>query len=157
MHDENPGQSPDGPPPGATELVPGVWIAPAHLRFTFTRASGPGGQAVNKLSTRAQLRVAIADIVGLDENALTRLRRLAGQRLTTDDEIVIQAQTYRSQLDNRRACVERLVDLVARAARPPKKRRASRPSRAVIERRLAQKRERADKKSRRRWRPGESG
>jgi ribosome-associated protein len=155
MHDENPGHSSGGPPPGAQVLAPGVWIAADGLRFTFTRSSGPGGQSVNKLSTRAQLRVSVTDIVGLDDSALTRLRRLAGQRLTTEDEIVIQAQTYRSQLDNRRACVERLAELVARAARPPKKRRRTRPSRAMIERRLAAKKERSDKKSRRRWRPGE--
>ena len=109
-------------PADAFEIAPGVWIAPDALDFIFTRSSGPGGQAVNKLATRAQLRVAVADIAGLDDPARRRLRRLAGQRLTKDDLMIIQAYVHRSQHQNRRECLSRLGELVRRAlVKPPNK------------------------------------
>src|SRR5690606_23893594 len=82
------------------EFAPGVSVARSDLRFTFSRSGGPGGQAVNKLSTRAELRVAVDAIEGVDDAAAARLRRLAGKRLNQSDEIVLHAETYRSQLDN---------------------------------------------------------
>jgi ribosome-associated protein len=94
-------------------------------------------------------------IKGLDDAARRRLRQLAGARLTNDDAIVIHAQNHRSQLDNRRACLERLRELVTEAAKKPKKRRKTRPSRAMIERRLSGKRKKSEKKQRRRWKPGD--
>jgi len=140
------------PPSSSERLAPGIHVAADDLRFTSSRSGGPGGQAVNKLNTQVQLHVAVSAISGLSEAGRGRLRRLAGQRLTSHDEIVIQAQTHRSQLDNRRACLVRLAQLVAEAAVEPKRRKKSRPSRAMIERRLAAKRRRSDKKSSRRWR-----
>jgi ribosome-associated protein len=142
-------------PPNAEPLAAGVWVHPEDLRYRFTRSSGPGGQAVNKLSTRAELRVAVAAVRGLDDDGRGRLRRLAGRRLTADDEILLHADTHRSQLDNRRACLERLRDLVTRAARRPKRRRRTRPSRAMIERRLTAKRRTSEKKQQRRAPPPE--
>jgi ribosome-associated protein len=132
-----------------------VTVAEADLRFTFSRSRGPGGQAVNKLSTRAELRVAVAAIEGLDETAARRLRRLAGQRLTAADELLIVSDRYRSQLRNRRDCLERLAALVERAARPPRPRKPTRPSRGAVERRLTAKRRRSDRKRDRGWRPGD--
>ena len=129
---------------------PRVWIGPAGLRYSFSRASGPGGQAVNKLSTRGELRVALKDIVGLDEPARARLRRLAGRRLTRDDKLILKVETHRSQLDNRREAIERLRTLVTRAATAPKPRKPTRPSPAAVKRRLEDKREQARKKERRR-------
>jgi ribosome-associated protein len=133
-------------------LADGVSIARIRLRWTFSRASGPGGQAVNKLSTRATLRVAIADIRELPPDAAARLRQLAGSRLTQDDEIVISAETYRSQLDNKEACVERLAHLVSRSMIRPKVRRKKKPKRSMIEKRLPSKRRQSEKKSLRKGR-----
>ena len=144
----------DASPPSESreDLGHGVWVAPSDLQFTFVRASGPGGQAVNKLSTQAQLRVSMGAIRGLSDRAAGRLRRLAGQRLTKNDELLFQAQAHRSQLDNKRACLQRLRELVADAVKEAKPRKKSRPTRAMIERRLAAKRKQSEKKRRRRAR-----
>ena len=143
-------------PENCQDLAPGVWVRGRDLRFAFSRSSGPGGQAVNKLSTRAELRVQVAVIVGLSDAAAARLRRLAGRRLTRRDELLFQADTFRSQLENKRACIDRLRALIVEALNPPKPRKARRISRAMIQKRLDAKRRRADKKSARRWRPGAS-
>ncbi len=127
-------------PNRAVELAGEAWVDPAELRFSFSRAGGPGGQAVNKLSTRAELRLEVEAIVGLSPEARARLRRLAGQRLTMGDELVLSAATYRSQLDNRRACLERLRALVVEALKVPKTRKPTRPSRGSVEKRLEEKR-----------------
>lgn len=132
------------------QLAPGVRIAPGGLRWSFSRASGPGGQAVNKLSTRAELRIAVKDLIGLDESAANRLRQFAGKRLTRGDEIVIHAGEHRSQRDNREACLQRLRDLVRKALVAPRIRRRTKPSRAAKERRLRSKRVISEKKARRR-------
>ncbi len=134
-------------------LGPGTWVRSRELRFSFVRSGGPGGQAVNKVNTQAQLHIAVGAIQGLSERARDRLRRLAGQRLTKGDELVFHAQTHRSQLDNRRACIERLRQLVTEAAAEPRRRKKARPTRAMIERRLARKRRKSEKKGRRRWKP----
>jgi ribosome-associated protein len=133
-----------------SDLVPGVRLAPDGLRFTFSRASGPGGQNVNKLSTRAELRVSVGDLIGLDLAAADRLRQFAGKRLTRDDEIAITAGTHRSQLDNKAECVARLRDLVIKAMVRPKTRRKTKPSRGAKERRLQSKRLMSEKKAGRR-------
>ncbi|MHC4826272.1 MAG: alternative ribosome rescue aminoacyl-tRNA hydrolase ArfB, partial [Planctomycetota bacterium] len=117
-------------------------------------SGGPGGQVVNKLSTKAGLRVAVESIVGLSPQAAARLRALAGQRLTKGDELILVASTSRSQLDNKRACLERFRALVAEAIDVPKPRKATKPSRASVKRRLADKRRASDKKESRR-RPDE--
>ncbi len=145
--------SPEPQPSRAVELDTGVWVARKDLRYSFARAGGPGGQAVNKLSTKAHLRVSVPAIVGLPPQAVLRLRRLAGHRLTQDDELVFAAATHRSQLDNKRACMERLRALVAKAAREPKLRKATKPSRARIAKRLEHKRQQSDKKAGRQWQP----
>jgi len=141
----------------AASLAPGVWVVKSRLRFAFSRASGPGGQAVNKLSTKAELRVRIGDIHGLDEQAAMRLRRLAGRRVTDEDEIIIQGQTHRSQLDNKLECIDRLGGLIKAALVRPKVRRKKKPSRSMIEKRLESKRVQADKKRRRGSRGGRGG
>jgi ribosome-associated protein len=133
--------------PGMIEFGNGVWIAKGDLQFTFSRSSGPGGQAVNKLSTRATLRVTVKSIQGLDEAARDRLRALAGKRLTQADEILIDAETHRSQLDNKIACLEKFTNMVRSAMKRPKVRRKSKPTRSMIEKRLASKRRTGEKKS----------
>ncbi len=137
-------------PSDSIPLAPGVSVDPSRLRFSASRSGGPGGQAVNKLSTRMELRVAVESIAGLSAAGARRLRALAGRRLTQGDEIVIVASTSRSQLDTKRQCLERLRQLVTRAATPPKKRRPTRPSRSAVERRLAAKRKAGERKAERR-------
>jgi ribosome-associated protein len=139
------------PNPARIELVaPDIWVAQRDLSFVATRSRGPGGQSVNKVSSAVQMRVAVTAIQGLSEAGRQRLRQFAGQRLTRDDDILINADTHRSQLLNRRACVERLVSLVAQAAPEPVQRRPTRPSRRAKARRKAAKQQQSEKKQRRR-------
>jgi ribosome-associated protein len=133
-------------------LPEGISIRPGGLQFVFSRSSGPGGQAVNKISSKATLRVAIDDLIGLDEHAVARLRKIAGHRLTDSGDILISADTSRSQLDNKRECVERLSALIAQAFRPPKHRKKSKPTRSMIRKRLESKRKQSQKKGERRAR-----
>jgi ribosome-associated protein len=139
------------PAPGdPIELAPGVSVGAEAIHFSFVRSSGPGGQAVNKLSTRAQMRIAVRSIQGLSPGAVDRLRSLAGKRLNRDDELVISASSSRQQRLNREACLERLRDLVARAMAVPAPRKPSRPTRGSVERRLESKRRDARRKASRR-------
>ncbi len=123
---------------------------PGAVRYSFARSGGPGGQAVNKLSTKAELRVAVTAIMGLSPEAGKRLRTLAGQRLTQGDELILVASTSRSQLDNKQECLRRFRALVTEALKVPKPRRATRPSRGAVKRRLADKKRTSDKKDARR-------
>jgi ribosome-associated protein len=143
-HETEPVPADDG------ELVPGVRIAPGGVRFAFSRASGPGGQNVNKVSTKAELRVAVGDLIGLDQAAAARLRQFAGKRLDRHDQIVIVSAEQRSQSGNREACMQRLRELVAKARIIPRTRRRTKPSRGSRERRLQTKRATSQKKSLRR-------
>jgi ribosome-associated protein len=113
-----------------------VAIPDADLRFTFVRATGPGGQNVNKVASAAQLRFDLAGTTILDHAAKQRLRALAGHRLTAAGDILIIARTHRTQEGNRRAALERLQDLITRALTVPKVRRATRPTRGANERRI---------------------
>jgi len=114
-----------------------------ELSETFIRASGPGGQNVNKVASAVQLRFDATGSPSLPEAVKARLVRLAGNRLTQDGVIVITAQRFRSQERNRADAVDRLVALIRRAAEPPKPRRKTRPSAAQREKRLAGKARRA--------------
>jgi ribosome-associated protein len=105
---------------------------------------------VNKLSTKAELRVALDAIEGLSSEAADRLRELAGRRLTQAGEIVLVASTSRSQLDNKQECLARLQALVTDAVDVPKPRKATRPSKASVERRLSEKRHTSRRKESRR-------
>ncbi|HYJ41214.1 MAG TPA: alternative ribosome rescue aminoacyl-tRNA hydrolase ArfB, partial [Steroidobacteraceae bacterium] len=106
------------------------------LEVAFIRSAGPGGQNVNKVASAVQLRFSVARNTTLRDDVKARLRALAGQRLTDADEILIQARESRSQESNRRDAEERLLDLVRRALVVPKKRHATKPTRASKERRL---------------------
>ena len=120
-------------------ITPRIQINDEDIRLEFIRASGPGGQNVNKVATAVRLRVRLDAIRGLDEEGLRRLEVLAGKRLTVDGELVIRAESQRTQEANRRAALERLTHMVAQAAVRPKARRATKPTRASKERRLASK------------------
>src|SRR5271169_2084007 len=118
------------------------------LDISFVRASGPGGQNVNKLSTAAQLRFDTRRIA-LPADAQTRLIHLAGQRMTKDGVIVIHAQRFRTQERNRVDAIDRLVGLLREAMTRPVPRRPTRPTLASKHRRLEGKKRRSDIKARR--------
>jgi ribosome-associated protein len=123
----------------ALEISPGLTIPDSELTLSFVRASGPGGQNVNKVASAAQLRFDLSANNTLDEGVKARLRTLAGRRLTDDGAILIVARNHRTQEQNRREALERLSDLINRALPVPKVRRATKPTRAARERRLESK------------------
>ncbi len=133
-------------------LAPGVSVPESALRLQYSRSGGPGGQNVNKVNTRVQLWVPLAAITGLSENAVARLRTLAGSRLTIAGELHITAETERTQERNRQAVLDRLRELILIAVKEPKRRRKTKPSRGAKERRLKGKRLRSEIKAKRQGR-----
>lgn len=127
-----------------------IAIDDGEIEFEFVRSPGPGGQNVNKVSTAAQLRFDIAANDSLSDDVKERLAKLAGRRVTVDGVLIIQARRYRSQGKNRQDATERFVDLIRRAAVPPKVRRKTKPTAAAKRRRLDAKRRAALSKQRRR-------
>lgn len=139
-------------PGDAIDLGRGCWAAKSAVIFSFSRSRGPGGQNVNKVNTRAEVHLAIAAIVGLDDAARARLHDLAGSRLVGGDTLHVDSDAHRSQFENREACLARLRELVTAAATPPKRRKKTRPTRGSVERRLEGKRRDSDRKRNRGWR-----
>ncbi|MEX0730050.1 MAG: alternative ribosome rescue aminoacyl-tRNA hydrolase ArfB [Aquisalimonadaceae bacterium] len=113
-----------------------AFIEEGALEQRFVRSSGPGGQHVNTSSTAVQLRYDLRQVTGLPMPVLQRLRKLAGQRLTDEDVIVLESQQYRSQERNRRDVRERLLALLEKAWEKPRPRIATRPSKGAKRRRM---------------------
>jgi ribosome-associated protein len=130
-----------------------ISIDERELTESFVRASGPGGQNVNKLSTAVQLRFDVRGSPSLPAEVRARLERLAGSRLTLGGVLVITAQRHRTQARNRQDALDRLIDLIRRAATPPAPRRPTKPTAASRERRIESKKRRANVKASRRARP----
>jgi ribosome-associated protein len=130
-------------------VAPGVSLDENDLTERFVRASGPGGQNVNKVATAVELRFDVTR-AAMPDDVKARLRTLAGHRLHTDGAIVIDSRVFRSQERNREAALERLLDLIRRAARKPIRRRATKPSRASREVRIQTKKRRSATKALRR-------
>jgi ribosome-associated protein len=124
-------------------------IPEREIELEFVRASGPGGQKINKTATAVQLRFDVANSASLPEDVRQRLLKLAGKRVTEDGVLILQARRYRTQEKNRQDAIGRLIDLIRRASAAPKVRRRVKPSLGSRVRRLEQKRRRSEKK---RWR-----
>ena len=131
-------------------ITPGIAIDEHEIEESFVRASGPGGQNVNKLATAVQLRFNVRGSPSLPDDVRERLERLAGSRLTRDGHLVIIAQRHRMQGRNREDALERLIDLIRRAAVAPRVRRPTRPTKASRQRRVEAKKHRAGLKQMRR-------
>lgn len=131
------------------EITPDIILDEKDIRYQFSRASGPGGQNVNKVASAVQLRFNV-DNPALPPEIRERLIKLAGTRLTTDGTLIIEARRFREQERNRQDALDRLVDLIRRSAQKPKSRRRSRPSQASKTRRLQTKRRRGELKRSRR-------
>ena len=130
-----------------------IAIDEREIDESFVRASGPGGQNVNKLSTAVQLRFDVRHSPSLPPGVSERLERIAGSRLTNEGVLVIIAQRHRTQARNRADALNRLIEMIQQAAVVPVKRRATRPTKASRERRIEGKKRRSGIKNLRRSRP----
>jgi ribosome-associated protein len=131
------------------EITPEIILNENELHFDFVRATGPGGQNVNKVATAVQLRFDVANSATLPPEVRERLLRLAGKRVSSDGILLIEARRFRSQERNRQDALNRLIALIRQATEKPKPRRKTKLPQAVKEQRLAAKRRRSETKRRR--------
>jgi ribosome-associated protein len=126
-----------------------IYLNPTEIKFSFIASPGPGGQNVNKVATAVQLRFNILHS-SLSEAVRARLISLLGKRVTKQGELIIKASCYRTQERNKQNALDRLCQLIQRAASPPKKRKKTRPTLASKQRRITKKKLQGKKKSLRR-------
>jgi len=120
-------------------ITPSIYIDPSEIEEVFLRASGPGGQKVNKTESAVQLRFDARLCRALSNAVFLRLKKLAGRRMTASGQLVITARQFRTQEQNRRDAMDRLIELIREAAQPPKHRRPTKPTKASKQRRLESK------------------
>ncbi len=137
------------------QITEHISINEDEIREEFIRASGPGGQNVNKVATAVQLRFDVRNSPSLSEEVRERLEKLAGNRLTENGELIITAKRFRTQGKNREDALNRLIELIRKAAQKPKVRRRRKISLASKYRRLDEKRKISEKKKQRRFVPGD--
>jgi len=135
---------------GIIYITPTIAINESEIKQEFIRASGPGGQNVNKVSTAVQLRFNVANSPSLPDDVRKRLAHLAGRKITEDGVLIIHAQRFRTQEQNRQDAFNRLVKLIRKASERPKVRRKTRPTLESKRRRLEAKHHRSEAKRMRR-------
>ena len=139
------------------QVPPNISIPDSEFEFTFVRSSGPGGQNVNKVNSKAMLRWPVTAGPSLSGPVRARFLMRYASRLTTAGELIVTSQRYRDQGKNRDDCLEKLREMLAAVAVAPIRRRKTKPSRGSVERRLTQKRQASGRKQQRRERPGGDG
>ena len=132
------------------QITPAISIDEGEIQEEFIRASGPGGQNVNKVATAVQIRFHVANSPSLPDDVRARLLRIAGRRITGDGLLIIDARRFRTQKRNREDGINRLVQLIRKASEKPKPRRKTAPTRASRARRLDSKHRRGETKRMRR-------
>ena len=132
------------------KITDSIYINESELKESFIRSSGPGGQHVNKVATAVQLRFNAKTSGNISKEVYNRLRTIAGSKLTEDGNLIIVSQVPRSQIQNRQVALDKLISLLQQAAKKPKRRKKTRPSRASVEKRLRNKRLQSEKKKSRR-------
>ena len=137
------------------EITPNLFLDENEIHLDYVRASGPGGQNVNKVSTAAQLRFDVRASPSLQPEVKERLIKLGGNRVTEDGILIIEAKQYRTQDQNRYDAIQRLTTLIREALVRPKIRRPTRPSRTAKAARVGEKKKRGEVKRTRRYKPEE--
>jgi ribosome-associated protein len=132
------------------KITDSIYINESEVKESFIRSSGPGGQHVNKVATAVQLRFNAKISGNISAKVYKRLRAIAGSKLTEDGNLIIVSREHRSQSQNRRVALDKLISLLQQAAKKPKHRTPTRPSQASVEKRLRNKRLQSEKKKSRR-------
>ena len=132
------------------KITDSIYINESEVKESFIRSSGPGGQHVNKVATAVQLRFNAKYSGNISAKVYKRLRAIAGSKLTEDGHLIIVSREHRSQSQNRRVALDKLISLLQQAAKKPKHRTPTRPSQASVEKRLRNKRLQSEKKKSRR-------
>jgi ribosome-associated protein len=132
------------------KITDSIYINESEVKESFIRSSGPGGQHVNKVATAVQLRFNAKTSENISKEVYSRLRTIAGSKLTEDGNLIIVSRVHRSQVQNRQVALDKLISLLQQAVKKPKRRKKTRPSRASVEKRLRNKRLQSEKKKSRR-------